>query len=62
MLRDFAVIELDLFSVTYEHGLRRAADDQDVFKMLVTRKRGVHYPEKDVTSIMELLSRPVSAH
>ena len=27
--------------------------------MLVTRKRGVHYPEKDVSSIMELLSHPV---
>jgi hypothetical protein len=59
VLRDFAVIELDLFSETYEHGLGEPLTTQDVFKMLVTRKRGVHYPEKDVTSIMELLSHPV---
>jgi hypothetical protein len=29
------------------------------FRSLVTRKRGVRYPEKDVASIMELLSHPV---
>jgi hypothetical protein len=50
---------VDLFSETYEHGLGEPLTTQDVFKMLVTRKRGVHYPEKDVASIMELLSHPV---
>ena len=50
---------VDLFSETYEHGLGEPLTTQDVFKMLVTRKRGVHYPEKDVSSTMELLSHPV---
>lgn len=50
---------VDLFSETYEHGLGEPLTTQDVFKMLVARKRGVHYPERDVVSTMELLSHPV---
>jgi hypothetical protein len=50
---------VDLFSETYEHGLSEPLSPRDVFRMLVTRKRGVPYPETDVTGILELLSHPV---
>jgi hypothetical protein len=50
---------VDLFSETYESGLTEPLSIREVFKMLVTRKRGVHYPEKDVAGIMELLGHPV---
>jgi hypothetical protein len=50
---------VDLFSETYEHGLSEPLSPRDVFRMLVTRKRGVPYPDQDVTGILELLSHPV---
>ena len=50
---------IDLFSETYEHGLSDPLSSRDVFRMLVTRSRGVPYPEPDVISILELLSHPV---
>jgi hypothetical protein len=50
---------VDLFSETYDHGLSEPLSPRDVFRMLVTRKRGVPYPEQDVTGILELLSHPV---
>ncbi|MGE3820878.1 MAG: restriction endonuclease [Isosphaeraceae bacterium] len=50
---------VDLFSETYEHGLSEPLSPRDVFRMLVTRKRGVPYPERDVSGILEMLSHPV---
>lgn len=50
---------VNLFSETYESGLTEPLSTREVFKMLVTRKRGVHYPEKDVAGIIELLGHPV---
>ncbi len=49
---------VELFSEAYEHGLGEPLSASDVFKMLVTRKRGVHYPEKDVSGIMETPQPP----
>ncbi len=50
---------VELFGETYESGLTEPLSAREVFKMLVTRKRGVRYPAKDVASVMELLSHPV---
>ncbi len=50
---------VELFGETYENGLTEPLSSREVFKMLVTRKRGVRYPEKDVASTMDLLSHPV---
>jgi len=50
---------VDLFLDAYEQGLSVPLTVGDVFKMLVTRKRGILYPQKDVASIMGLLSHPV---
>jgi len=50
---------VDLFGETYGHGLGDPLSARDVFKMLVTRKRGVDYPEKDVAGVLELLNHPV---
>jgi hypothetical protein len=50
---------VDLLGETYGHGLTEPLTARDVYKMLVIRKQGVHYPEKDVAGIMELLSHPV---
>ena len=50
---------VDLFGDTYENGLREPLLAREIVRMLVTRKRGVHYPEKDVAGVLDLLSHPV---
>ncbi len=50
---------VDLFGETYESGLTDPLSAREAFKMLVTRKRGVIYPEQDVAGVMDLLSHPV---
>jgi hypothetical protein len=50
---------VDLFVDTYENGLREPLLAREIFRMLVTSKRGVHYPEKDVAGVLDLLSHPV---
>jgi hypothetical protein len=50
---------VELFGDTYESGLTDPLSARETFKMLVTRKRGVIYPERDVAGVMELLSHPV---
>jgi hypothetical protein len=50
---------VDLLSDTYSHGLVKPLTAEMIFNMLVTRLRGVRYPEKDVASTLQLLAHPV---
>ena len=49
---------VELIRETYEHGLNRPLPSNQLFTMLVTRLRGVRYPEKKVEKAVALLTHP----